>query len=117
MLGKKPSIVWPEAVVRWLKEMQHKKSLYDDISNFKWLQQHLNKYPLSNITKEVIEDLAQKKESEGVKPATVNRMLALIRAVLTRACKHWEWINKLPVFCMRKEDNVGSPGTELEFAL
>ena len=106
MLGKKPSMTWPEAVVRWLKEMQHKKSLYDDISQFKWLQQHLNKYPLCNITKDVIESLAQKKEDEGVKPATVNRLLALIRSVLTRACKHWEWIDKTPIVRMRKEDNA-----------
>jgi len=106
LLGKKPSHTWPEAVVRWLKEMQHKKSLYDDISQFKWLQQHLNKYELCNISKDLIEKIAQKKEAEGVKPATVNRILALIRSVLSRACKHWEWTDKIPLVRMRMENNA-----------
>ncbi len=106
MLGKKPSMTWPDAVVRWLKEMQHKKSLYNDISLFKWLQKHLNKYQLSHITKDVIENLAQIKEKEEVTAATVNRMLALIRSVLMRACRHWEWIDKVPLFRLRKENNA-----------
>lgn len=105
LLGKKPSRTWSEAEFRWLEEKKNKRSICDDILIFEWLQNHLNDYRLNDITKEVVENIAQIKESSGVAPATVNRMLALLRSVLNRACKQWEWIDKVPHFQMRKEDN------------
>ncbi len=105
LLGKKPSKTWLEAEIKWLDEKKNKRSICDDILIFEWLQKHLKDYHLNQISKEVIEDIAQKKESTGVAPATVNRMLSLLRSVLNRACKQWEWINKVPHFQLRKENN------------
>lgn len=107
LLGKKPKWMWPEAVIRWLKEMQHKRSLYDDVSHFKWLQSYLNKYALNEINKDVLEQLARAKEARGCKGATVNRMFCLVRAVLNRAHKEWEWITSVPAFPTRRHvDNA-----------
>lgn len=106
MLGRKPKHRWAEAVIRWLDEMQHKKSLYDDISHFKWLQNHLNQYALDQINRQVIEKVARAKEAEGCKGATVNRMFCIVRAVLNRAHKVWEWIDSVPPFPTRHVDNA-----------
>lgn len=85
--------------------MQNKRSIYDDIGHLDWLQIYLDHFQLDDISKDVIEMIAKAKEKTGVSAATVNRVLALIRSVLNRACSIWEWINKVPHVQMRKEDN------------
>jgi integrase len=45
------------------------------------------------------------KKSNQTSPATVNRVLELIRALLNRAQKEWGWIETLPVIRMRKIEN------------
>lgn len=106
LLGNKPSRSWAEAELRWLQEMQHKRSLIDDIQHFKKLGTALYSYALKDIDKDIIEAIAVDREKEGLKPASINRMLALIRAVLNKACKEWEWIEKPPTIRMRKENNT-----------
>lgn len=108
MLGKKPSRKWSEAELRWLQEMRHKRSLASDIGHFKLLGSFLYRYELKDITKDVIEEIATGREKAGLKPASVNRLLALIRAVLNKAVKQWEWLDKAPSVRMRKEDNIRS---------
>ena len=95
-LGDKPKYSWNEAVIRWMSEQSHKRSLIDDKRIFNWLHNHLHGVPLELITKSRIEEIKQLKIETGVSNATVNRMLALIRAVLNRAVKEWEWLDKSP---------------------
>lgn len=110
LLGEKPNRTWPEAEMRWLEEKKHKRSLERDIYVFQWLEPHLKHYALKDITKDVIEMLAKQKESETysgkskpITASTINKMLALIGGVLNRACKQWEWIEKVPAMIKRKE--------------
>lgn len=105
VMGKKPDYTWDQAGTRWLKEKKHKRSLVTDIFHFNWLEQHLKGISLKDITKDKIEAIALQKEKENVEPSTVNRILQLIRAVLNTAYKQWEWIDKVPIFRMRKEHN------------
>jgi integrase len=51
---------------------------------------------LVDISKAVVEKLKQEKMSSDVSNATVNRMLAVLRGILNRAVKEWEWIDKSP---------------------
>lgn len=104
-IKEKPNRDWNDAVIRWCMEAQHKKSLRCDKSNFRWLDPHLKGVPLIAINRDMIEKIARKKESEGVSPATVNRVLALIRSILRKAEREWEWLEKAPSIRMRKEDN------------
>lgn len=104
-LKEKPDSDWNDAVIRWCTESQHKKSLHCDKSKFRWLDPHLNGMPLKAITRDKIEQIVLIKEKEGASPATVNRILALIRAILRKAEREWEWLDRAPNIRMRKEDN------------
>jgi integrase len=104
-LGAKPRHTWQEAVVRWLSEHPHKKSMYDDKLNFRWLNTHLNNKHIDEISKALIEDIRIAKLNSGVKNATVNRTLALLRAVLRSARDDWDWLDQVPTIKILPEAN------------
>ncbi|AUH72857.1 MULTISPECIES: tyrosine-type recombinase/integrase [Legionella] len=92
---------WQDAVVRWLKENEHKRSLKDDIMHLRWLDPYLRGFQLHEITRDILEEVAIKKEDTGVTPTTINRMLEVVRAILRKAQMEWEWLDKVPVVRMR----------------
>ena len=104
-LKVKPSKDWNDAVLRWCEESQHKRTLHCDKSNLRWLDQFLNGVLLKDVTRDMIEQIALIKEKNGTTPATVNRVLAIVRSILRKAEREWEWIDKAPTVRMRKENN------------
>lgn len=104
-LENKPVYSWRDAVYRWLCENGSKRSIETDKVHFRWLDLYLSGYQLHEITREVLDDIALKKESEGVTPTTVNRVMEIVRALLTKAHKEWEWLDKVPVIRMRQIEN------------
>jgi integrase len=103
-LNECPDMTWNDAMAKWIKESQHKRSIKSDICTFRWLYNHLNGLLLKDLNKKKIEELTAKRELNS-SPATVNRMLALVRAVLRKAEREWEWIERAPSIKMKKEDN------------
>jgi len=95
-LGEKPRYTWQEAVVRWLTEQSHKKSIETDKELLRWLDKHLHNNNLDDINKTKIDAIKNAKKSEGASNGTVNRMLALLRSILNRAKQDWEWIESTP---------------------
>lgn len=104
-LESKPVYSWRDAVMRWLKENATKRSIETDKVHFRWLDAHLSHYQLHEISNNVLEQVALKKEAEGVTLTTVNRVMEIVRALLTKAHREWEWIDKLPVVRMRQVEN------------
>ena len=41
-LGEKPRRTWQEAVVRWLKETEHKADREKDVAKLRWFDQYLS---------------------------------------------------------------------------
>lgn len=95
-LGAKSRHTWQEAVVKWLEEMSHKKSIDDDKKHLRWLNPYLKDKYLDEISKTMIEQIKAAKQQSGVTNATVNRVLALVRSILNRAKNDWEWLNNVP---------------------
>lgn len=95
-LGIKPSYTWNEAVVKWLAETRHKASRADDILLLRRLDKHLNGVVLSRITRQTIDGIIESRLADGVTNATVNRLLAVLRAILRKAAMEWEWIDRHP---------------------
>lgn len=97
-LGAKPRHIWQEAVVRWLTEQSHKKSIETDKVHLRWLNNHLNNVCLDEITKAKIDAIKSAKLADGVSNSTVNRLLSILRAILNRAKDDWEWLDFVPGF-------------------
>lgn len=95
-LGVKPRHSWQEAVVRWLAETRHKATQHDDLGHLRWLDRPLNGLLLDEITRDKIDAIIKARLAGGAANGTVNRTLAVIRAVLRMASLDWEWIDRYP---------------------
>lgn len=95
-LGVKPRHSWKEAVVLYLRETGHKASSACDQAHLRWLDRFLGNLFLDEINRQLIDQIREARLSDGVKPATVNRLLETLRAVLNRAVSEWEWLDKAP---------------------
>ena len=102
-LGVKPRRVWQEAVIRYLRETTHKASHETDKFHFRWLDPYLRDVVLTEIKRDFLEELIAAKLKEDVQPATVNRIMEVVRAVLRKAANEWEWIERVPSFRFLKE--------------
>ncbi|RMH15798.1 MAG: site-specific integrase [Gammaproteobacteria bacterium] len=102
-LGVKPERSWQEATVRWLKETSHKADQGRDKEKLRWLDQFLGGLMLSEINRDLIDAIILAKEKEGRASGTINRYLALIRAILRKARDEWEWIDHIPKIKLRSE--------------
>ena len=81
-LGERPAVTWDEAALDWLeKHAKHKKSYADDVYRMRWLQPRLSGKFLEQITKELLQELADDKAEESSN-STANRHLAIVSAVL-----------------------------------
>lgn len=86
---------WAQAETRWLAERSGKRSLERDRRIFAEYAD-LRPLGLRDITSDVLADVRAARD-KAVSPATVNREFALIRAVLSRAAKHWRgWLDHVP---------------------
>lgn len=102
-LGERPQRTWNDAVVRWLKESAHKATIQMDKAHLRWLDRYLGGMALSAITRNRLEQLIEAKLAEGVKNATVNRLMEVVRAILRRCANQWEWVDRVPSVRMLKE--------------
>ena len=94
-LGEKPKRTWQEAVERWLQEKKGVKTSYiNDVRCLRWLHTFLFDKYLHEICREDVDQIIQARLAEGVKNATVNRMMETMRGILRKAEKDWEWIDK-----------------------
>jgi len=101
-LGVKPRRSWQEAVERWILEAKHKATYEDDIAKLRWLHPYLGDRQLDEIDRTLIDRIKFDREKIA-SGATANRYLALIRAILRKACNEWEWIDRVPKVNMFKE--------------
>ncbi len=102
-LDERPIHSWQEAVIRWLQETSHKASHEEDKRNLRWVDQYTRDRMLFEVNRDLIDHMTQKRLAEGVSNATVNRTLAVIRAIMRKAEREWEWIDKAPYVRMLPE--------------
>ena len=101
-LGNKPHYTWDEAGHKWLLETDYKRTHRDDAKKLVWLQQFLSGRILSEIGRDEIAAIGERKRLDSSGP-TANRYLALIRSILRKACLEWEWIDRAPKIRLYKE--------------
>lgn len=95
---------WQEAVLRYLEDNCDKPSFRDDKDHLTKLDPYLRGYRLTDINMNVLRPFVQhRKQVDGVKNATVNRALEIVRRILYLARDDWEWITRIPKIRMLKE--------------
>lgn len=98
-IGEKPKRMWDEACIRWLNEKGAKKSIEQDKQMIRRLTALRGMY-LDDITRDVVMNIVK---DFGRTNATKNRFIQLIRAILNRAMKEWEWLETVPYFSLYPE--------------
>lgn len=89
-----------EAIDRFLKERGNKRSYRDDARYGQWWKEQLDSAQvrlLEDVTPDVVAGIRDE-EVGRVSPATVNRKIAFLRAVINAAAKEWLWIETVPKF-------------------
>lgn len=102
-LAEAPRRTWNDAVVRWCREQSHKATAEEDKAKLRWLDAHLSGKDLDIIDRDMIERITQAKLADHCSNATVNRMLALVRSILRKSAREWEWLDRTPAVRMLKE--------------
>lgn len=109
-----------ELIDRYIKnELPNRKSDKKKfLMQLNWWKKQIGAYYLSNITTSLLTEYRDKLSKEdSIKPqkgrktrsnATVNRYLACLSTVLSRAVRDWEWMAENPMLKVRKlkEDNA-----------
>jgi integrase len=102
-LGERPRYTWKEAVERWKSEATG-RDRDRDASRLSWFAQYLDDVPLAEITPTLIAKLRTLRTAEAAKKgrkktdgkSTANRYMALLRMLLRKAQREWDWLDKVP---------------------
>lgn len=95
-MGAKPPKSWKEAVVKYLKERQHKPSYDTIVQRLSWWSPHLKHiHDIKSITRDMIDSILSKHRNVTALPSpantTANKYAGSVGAVMTAACREWGW--------------------------
>jgi integrase len=96
-LGDRSATAFKDAAAKWLTETQ-KRTKYKDQLILEWFcgQPELRDAPLSEIDIDAIQTLRQLLADEGKAPATIDRYMALLRAILKKCADEWGLLDVAP---------------------
>ncbi len=97
---------WREAAARYFNEVQNRASVGDIQRNLRYLDKYLGDKFLDQISDDLVEDIIAAKSSEGVKGATVNRLMTTFTSVMRKACFRYRWITSIP-YVRKLEESKG----------
>jgi len=92
-LRERPSRTWDEAALRFLKEAEGKPICKEYKRHVAFWTEHFRECQLDAITRHQAGDLVEK---QAKTPATRNRYIACLRALLRKAAGDWEWLDRAP---------------------
>jgi integrase len=101
-LGDKPKYTWEDAALRWLNEQAHKASIRDDAKKIEFLTPFFRHLPLTELTWDRMQAVVEGQKGDKA-PATRNRYYQLLRSILRRAMREWNWIEAVPTIRLHRE--------------
>ena len=78
-LGETPRVTWDQAVLAWLEEHQHRRSIEEIKRVLRWLSVHLRGKLLAEITDQVIRGVAKVRRDQAVNQRAIDRAIAASR--------------------------------------
>lgn len=98
-VGERQTPLWEDAVVRFLKEKGagYGRPWRDAIPKLRNLSRHFAGIPIDEITDPMLVSYSAWRRHKGAKPATVNRDLEVVRAILLKAARDWKILTNPPV--------------------
>jgi integrase len=75
-LGEVPRVTWDEAVLAWLADHQHRRSIEEIKRVLRWLTGHLRGVALVDITDARVRELAKARRAEAVNRRAIERAIA-----------------------------------------
>lgn len=97
-LGERPRYTWKEAVERWHTEAVGRDKERDH-TRLNWFAPYLDTTALVDITPDTIGKARALRTAES-SASTANRYLALLRMILRKAHREWNWIDRVPAVPM-----------------
>ena len=107
--SRETSKTFTELMDRYLREHASRRANYRRyVDMVKNLKTFFGNPTLLQVTPKTIVAYKNKLYADAVKPATINRELALLKKAFNLACREWEWTQDNPVcrVSMEKEHNA-----------
>lgn len=115
--------LWADAARKYLIECQANKVRTLDLIGYhvKLLLPYIGGQPLAEICNDSLEDFKADRQDEGVKNATINRSLEVVRTTLNRAARVWRdggkpWLSAPPLIEMLDENAQKRPACPISWA-
>ncbi|HEX7440491.1 MAG TPA: hypothetical protein VF319_10370 [Caldimonas sp.] len=71
-LGEAPRVVWDDAVLAWLKDFGHRRSIEDIKLRLRWLSDRLQGRPLAEINDTLIRKLAAERKAQPINARAIH---------------------------------------------
>ena len=104
-LGDRGAVPWREVADRWLTESAKRKRR--DRELLEWLAPKVGEYSIADVADpDIIAKIRELAAREGWAPATVDRLMATVRAVLRRAhtWRHIDAVPHVPMYAQRQPE-------------
>lgn len=89
IFGVRPKRIFKEAVVKYMRENQHKDSIDTDASKIRSVAPYVNDMPLDSIHMGSLQSYISARRADGVKTRTINHGLKIIRRIINLAAGEW----------------------------
>ena len=113
--GERPKRLFREAGERYLRENQHKRSIYLDELHLKQLDSYIGDLDLRRVHIGTLQDFIDDRRAQGRKTKTINLALASVRRILNLAASEWldeyglTWLDRAPKITLLKVTDARQP--------
>jgi len=115
--------VWADAAAKYLTECKTAKVRTIDLIAYhvSLLLPYIGETPLGEVCSDSLEDFKADRQDDGVKNATINRTLEVVRTTLNRAARVWRdgkkpWLPAAPLIEMLDEKAQARPARPISWA-
>lgn len=116
-LGVRPQVLLDAAAAKYIQDLEEvdSPSLENEISMLKPVIEMCGSLTIDRLDMDALDGFVQARRAEGLKNSTINRSLAIVRAIGNLAATSWKfengmtWLDRAPVIVLLDEDDKRPP--------